>query len=321
MDQRRLIYLQAGGGTGKKNCAGGEFDPRTHKLYPFKSFTNFNSTISLWKNGWGAGKVKLPSLVCNYCNEPFEDEANFGGYYTARIIFYSRWDVRLACTSCAQQHRLNKLPSHYDQQYGYSAPVEFPKKFENSIDHIIAWKFAGNKYQLNGYLGRPFTEKESKETRPVFGEAGGGSSPVWHHYSKNDVVIDGPPKRKLNRKKIAELIDEILFEVWQQRTKPAEIDYTKEPMHTVFLHATEGKLPARKEFFERCYRQIQEAVAQRPSITINRRMVTMIMEDTCLTDDKDFKDLQRLCEQAAEQWHERFAARLNNSQMQLFFTI
>jgi hypothetical protein len=105
-----------------------------------------------------------------------------------------------------------------------------------------------------------------------------------------------------------------------QQPTPELTDYTKEPMHVVFIHAAEGNLRARKQFFETCYLRIQECIAVRPDMDVNTRLIVLLMENDCMTDESQSADLRRLCAQANEQWHERFAARLNKSQMQLFFT-
>lgn len=97
------------------------------------------------------------------------------------------------------------------------------------------------------------------------------------------------------------------------------VNYENEPSTVVFLHASEGCLPARKQFFERCYRSIQEIVSSRPNIDVNRRLVTLLMENECLTDETQMSDLQRLCKQAADQWNDIMKKEIEAGQLKLFF--
>lgn len=187
--------------------------PKNQKLFPFFVFTNFNRSHNY-------PIVCERNLVCSYCKQ--ELSSGYGGYYTAYIVFESATDIRLCCN--VYHCRPNPQPYTYHEQiYGYPNPIIFPKKYTNSLQHLLVVRCflsSAKMYALNKYLKTGITWYEFYELTGRNTFAGGS------HVYRNGVVIScdwrwngshltaetATGNLKLNKSDIIRLVNEILAE-------------------------------------------------------------------------------------------------------------
>jgi hypothetical protein len=188
---------------------------QNRKLFPFYCHASLCSCHYVNNE-----QISLPKIPYDDHPESIDDDTRYWGW----MVWEDVKTVKLY--EGHPRNYYSKLYTYQEQIHGWSEPIVFDKKFENSLEHRAIWftcigNHSSNRYFLNGYKNTGISEtiysKKFKEAMYGGSDWGENKDKGWFEYSATkglEVTISpfDKPHLKLSHTRILAIINEILYE-------------------------------------------------------------------------------------------------------------
>jgi len=189
--------------------------PQNRKVFPF--YCHVSLCCCHYVNNEQVALTKIP-----YDDHPesIDDDTRYWGW----VVWEDLRTVKFYEVHPREYYQ--KFYTYHEQVHGWSQPIVFDKKFENSLEHRAVWftvinSRSSNRYFLNNYKNTGISEtiysEKLKETMYGGSHWGEDRDEGWFEYTatKGLELTMSPfdePHLKLSHARILSIINEILYE-------------------------------------------------------------------------------------------------------------